>query len=66
MQYHLHRSLIVVLALLPSMAAAHPGHSAFDVTITPHAGHSWEHLVVLCGAIAFLALAARAFGKGRR
>jgi hypothetical protein len=66
MQYHLHRSIFVVLALLPSIAAAHPGHSAFDVTVTPHAGHSAEHLILLCGAIALLALAVRAFGKGRR
>ena len=66
MQHHLHRLLLAVLALLPSIAAAHPGHSAFDVTISPHAGHSWEYLVVLCGAIALLALVARAFGKGRR
>ena len=66
MQYHLRRSLLAVLALLPSIAVAHPGHSAFDVTVSPHAGHSWEHLVVLCGAIGLLVLAARAFGKGRR
>ena len=59
------RQLLTTAALLlPSLALAHPGHSAFDPTQMPHAGHTWERLAVIV-ALA-LAFAVRAALKGRR
>ena len=66
MHPHARRFLLAALALLPTIAAAHPGHSAFDPTIAPHAGHEWELLLVLGSAIGILAGGIRAFLKARR
>ncbi len=52
--------------LLPSLAVAHPGHSAFDPTQMPHAGHEWERLAVAVLLLAALAFAARVILKARR
>jgi hypothetical protein len=42
-------ALSALVLLLPALAQAHPGHSAFDATAgAPHAGHSgeWASLLV--------------------
>jgi hypothetical protein len=37
-------SVLVLLAALPALASAHPGHSALDwFTTPPHAGHESEY-----------------------
>jgi len=54
MQQNFRRSLIAVLTLGPLVAAAHPGHSAFDPAILPHSGHEGEYVGVLCGVIGLL------------
>jgi hypothetical protein len=61
------RQLLMTAALLlPSLALAHPGHSAFDPTQMPHAGHEWERIVVIVAMVVVLAFAVRAVLKGRR
>lgn len=66
MQPQLRRSILATLALLPTLAIAHPGHSAFDPTVAPHAGHSWEHFVVIGGVVGVIAVVVRAIVKRRR
>jgi hypothetical protein len=66
MKQNLLRSFIAALTLLPAIAVAHPGHSAFDPTVAPHPGHAGEFLLVLCGAFGLLLYAVRGFLKNRR
>ena len=50
-----------VLALLPSLARAHPGHSAFDFTAgPPHPGHESELGTLLIATALTVALVAGA------
>jgi len=59
-------SVVALLAALPSLAQAHPGHSAFDwFTYGPHAGHESEYAVVF-NVIAILLLAGGIYALGSR
>ena len=40
-----HTAALLATLLLPTLAEAHPGHSAFDWTVLPHNGHTSEHAV---------------------
>jgi hypothetical protein len=66
MQQNLLRSLLVAFALLPAIAVAHPGHSAFDPTVVPHPGHAGEYLLAFCGVVGAAFFASRVFWKKRR
>jgi len=66
MKQNLRHSFLAALALLPAIAVAHPGHSAFDPTVAPHPGHAGEYLLVLCGAAGVVFFAVRALLKNRR
>jgi hypothetical protein len=58
--------LVAAAALLPSLASAHPGHSAFDaLSGLPHAGHESEYGMFFLAASAVIALAFRAWLKAR-
>jgi hypothetical protein len=57
------RLLTLTFLTLPALAFAHPGHSAFDPTQVPHAGHAWEYAVLAGAIIGGLALA---FFAGRK
>ena len=47
-----------VLALVPALALAHPGHSVLEVSAgPPHAGHEAEFALVLLSLLALAALA---------
>lgn len=37
---------LLVAFLLPTLAQAHPGHSAFDWTVLPHPGHEKDYAVL--------------------
>jgi hypothetical protein len=40
--------LLALLSLLPTLAQAHPGHSALDwFSALPHTGHDHEYAVIL-------------------
>lgn len=59
-------SALTLLATLPSLAQAHPGHSAFDwFSGAPHAGHESEYAVVL-NVLAVTTLAAGIYWIGSR
>ncbi len=59
-------SVLTLLAGLPALAQAHPGHSAFDwYSYAPHTGHESEYAVVL-NVLAILILAAGIYGLGTR
>jgi len=59
-------SAVALLAALPSLAEAHPGHSAFDwFSYAPHAGHESEY-AVLFNVLAVLILAAGIYALGTR
>ncbi len=59
-------SVIALVAALPTIAQAHPGHSAFDwFTYAPHAGHESEY-AVLFNVLAILILAGGIYALGAR
>jgi hypothetical protein len=66
MKQNLRHSFLAALALLPAIAVAHPGHSAFDPTVALHPGHAGEYLLVFCGAAGVVFFAVRALLKNRR
>jgi hypothetical protein len=50
--------LAAVLAVSPTLALAHPGHSVLDVTVAPpHSGHEAEFAVLLISLLLVAALA---------
>jgi len=58
--------LLILLSLLPTLAQAHPGHSALDwFSGAPHAGHASEYAVVL-NVLAIAVLAAGIYWLGSR
>ncbi len=67
MKYTAHRTLTLAAAvLLPSLASAHPGHSAFDALAgLPHAGHEAEYAVFFVAASLVIAVAVRAWKNVR-
>jgi hypothetical protein len=59
-------SVFALLATLPTLAHAHPGHSALDwFSGIPHPGHESEYAVVL-NVLAILILAAGIYRLGSR
>jgi hypothetical protein len=60
------RSLLAVALSLPSLAFAHPGHSAFDPTQMPHAGHEWERVAVVTLLVFAITFAVHTLRKRRR
>jgi hypothetical protein len=59
-------SILALLATLPTLAHAHPGHSALDwFSAAPHSGHESEYAVLL-SALAIVALAGGLYWLGSR
>jgi hypothetical protein len=59
-------SIFALIAALPTLAQAHPGHSALDwFSGAPHTGHESEYAVVL-NVLAILILAAGIYCLGSR
>jgi hypothetical protein len=59
-------SVLALLAAWPTLAQAHPGHSALDwFSGMPHTGHESEYAVVL-NVLAILILAAGIYRLGAR
>jgi hypothetical protein len=60
------RLLLAAALSLPSLAFAHPGHSAFDPTQMPHAGHEWERVAVVTLLVFAISFAVHLVQKRRR
>jgi hypothetical protein len=58
--------LLTLLSLLPTLAQAHPGHSALDwFSAVPHPGHGEEYAVVLA-SLGLIAVACGAYWLAAR